>query len=386
MYRTECAEFPNDNPDLHDGAIWICTRTVGAPIVVRPDSRADSPPVEELRAEALAEPAHWLDQPEEPMLVAEVSPPDAPLSFPVAHLERPQEESEVTSQPFSALIMDSLTNGNVTDIESSPLDDEPTEELIFSALEGAHEAVAEEIPEVRELDRVAPLASGFFAVGSVALEDDEGEADFLVEELPPLLEEADEHQKVSEQLSAQAETSPAEAPEPEELLAEAPAAILSSEEDRPEIVVDPVAAPVATIHDEPEAEQPSGTDDPFETLIQAISNVALQRGSLVEAAAARNLLTGACVEGLSAERMNALRAGEIVSASGKASAKISMVADGWCKILRGESEDWSAVGASSLDEWAAEILSRLLENSPVSQLRKELREQGVAAFGLASAA
>ncbi len=361
MFRTECAEFPNDNTELHDGAIWICTRTVGAAIVVRPDSRADSAPVEELRAEALAEPADWLDEagpiaPAESVVVP-IDPPmatETPLSIPVpmSFVDVPTEEGTPSSEAFSALILDSLTNGNSTDNEFSELAaqiDEPTEELIFSALEEAREAVAEEVP-------VAPLASGFFAVGSVdtGSDDDEEEGDFVVEELealPPILDSEPENEPG------------VEAPPTPEKVSEQLCAVVPAQRS-----------------------DGSSEHDPYMILIRAIENVALQKGRLIEAQAARSLLTGERVEGLSAEKVLALRSADILDDAGRASQKISIVANGWRLILRGESEDWSAVGASSLDEWAAEILSRLLENWPVGPLRKDLRDQGVAAFGLASAA
>src|ERR1700733_5074618 len=34
--RLPCAEFPNDNPGLHAGAIWFCSEVVGAPGYERP--------------------------------------------------------------------------------------------------------------------------------------------------------------------------------------------------------------------------------------------------------------------------------------------------------------------------------------------------------------
>ena len=30
---TFAAEFPNDNPSLHEGALWVCRDVVGPPVV-----------------------------------------------------------------------------------------------------------------------------------------------------------------------------------------------------------------------------------------------------------------------------------------------------------------------------------------------------------------
>ena len=59
----------------------------------------------------------------------------------------------------------------------------------------------------------------------------------------------------------------------------------------------------------------------------------------------------------------------------------------WRAILRGDSEDFSACGPRMLDEWAADLVARLVAApSRTEQLRRQLRERGVAAFGLVMAA
>jgi hypothetical protein len=55
----------------------------------------------------------------------------------------------------------------------------------------------------------------------------------------------------------------------------------------------------------------------------------------------------------------------------------------WRGILRGESEDYDACGAATLDEWAADVVSRVVGGAGRSDgIRRELRRRGVAAFGL----
>jgi hypothetical protein len=55
----------------------------------------------------------------------------------------------------------------------------------------------------------------------------------------------------------------------------------------------------------------------------------------------------------------------------------------WRGILRGESEDYEACGAATLDEWAASVVAGVVGGaSKADGIRRELRRRGVAAFGL----
>ena len=59
----------------------------------------------------------------------------------------------------------------------------------------------------------------------------------------------------------------------------------------------------------------------------------------------------------------------------------------WRSILLGTSDDFGACGAAMLDEWAADLVARLLgAPSRATALRRDLRSRGVAAFGLVEAA
>lgn len=424
MFRSECAEFPNDNPELHDGAIWICASTCGAAVVVRPDPKVSEQNIvasheaavarEELKANVANETADWLDEPAVAPFAPQTSIFPVPLPREFEEHERAVRQELLAtpiealddappSETFSAAIVSVLTMSSPpppVEPERSSLD-EPEEDLIAAALDGAHEAVAEEIAGVRELERVPPLASGFFPVSAESRTDmddsvdplpevgaeieaaadvaaeaetEDAEGDFIVEEMPPLEETsvetvylaAEPAEKVSEQLREVEEPIEAARSLPE--VAEVVAVVPEKVSEQPEKVSEQLQA------------------DPYAMLAQAMANVAIQHGQLVEARAVQSLLFGERVEGLSADRIQRLIAVEIIDPAGRAAEKVATVANAWSSILRGESEDWSAVGASSLDEWAAQILSRFLENSAVGQLQKELREQGVAAFGLATAA
>ena len=53
--------------------------------------------------------------------------------------------------------------------------------------------------------------------------------------------------------------------------------------------------------------------------------------------------------------------------------------------MRGTSEDFSACGDAMLDEWAADLLARLVGGpTRATTLKRELRDRGVAAFGFAA--
>ncbi len=61
---------------------------------------------------------------------------------------------------------------------------------------------------------------------------------------------------------------------------------------------------------------------------------------------------------------------------------------GWCAVLRGASEDFSACGTTTLDRFGADLLAALLAvpATRADELRRELRKAGIAAFGVLEAA
>lgn len=89
---------------------------------------------------------------------------------------------------------------------------------------------------------------------------------------------------------------------------------------------------------------------------------------------------------ISDEADGALRAGAITDGAAVTQA-FAQTTRAWRAILRGVSDNLSACGGASLDEWASDLLARLL-GSPgqAATLRRELRARGVAAFGLIEAA
>ncbi len=113
---------------------------------------------------------------------------------------------------------------------------------------------------------------------------------------------------------------------------------------------------------------PPAADDPFDALIAVVEDVA--RGAGASDAAMRTL--------------GMLLGRERIAADAPAEhSTLRTAAAAWQAILRGESEDFSACGASTLDEWSSMLVAAALgEPARADSLRRELRRRGVAAFGL----
>lgn len=132
---------------------------------------------------------------------------------------------------------------------------------------------------------------------------------------------------------------------------------------------------------------PPGPDDAFTVLLTTLADVAVGAGSPHVA----SLLPGLLLEGrldhaLPADAAQALAEAGIARGT-EATATFVAQTHAWRAILDGSSDDFSACGDAMLDEWSAELIARLL-GAPLraTALRRELRERGVAAFGLVEAA
>lgn len=116
------------------------------------------------------------------------------------------------------------------------------------------------------------------------------------------------------------------------------------------------------------ADAPEATDDPFLALTQVLESVARASGGSEAAVAALRIVLGQA-------RVTAETGDELLVLREQAAA--------WQGILRGDSEDFSACGVASLDEWSSIAVARCLgEMARADGLRRELRRRGVAAFGL----
>ena len=148
-------------------------------------------------------------------------------------------------------------------------------------------------------------------------------------------------------------------------------------------VFEEVVANDVALHDS--SALPPAPDDPFTVLVCMLADVAIGAGSPHVASLLPGLLfDGRLPEILDADAADALRASGVWDGAQVAPAFVA-VTSAWCAILRGTSDDFDACGASMLDEWAADLLARLLAApAKAPSLRQELRSRGVAAFGIAA--
>jgi len=141
---TPCAEFPNDNPALHGGAIWLCLEVTGAAVCERPVE----PPVAgvEVAIEVEAEVAEELEA-ELPVPVIEiaeelmVAAAPAPVAEPSTDPAPPVLEAEDEGDDIE--IVDELAFDDVVDESHEPaIASEPAQDDPFVALAIVLEAAA----------------------------------------------------------------------------------------------------------------------------------------------------------------------------------------------------------------------------------------------------
>ncbi len=113
---------------------------------------------------------------------------------------------------------------------------------------------------------------------------------------------------------------------------------------------------------------PPTPDDAFDALVAVLEEVARGAGAADASMQTLRVLLGR-------ER--------IANDAPPEHSSLRTAAAAWQAILRGESEDFSACGASTLDEWCSMLVAAALgEPARSDSLRRELRRRGVAAFGL----
>jgi hypothetical protein len=203
------------------------------------------------------------------------------------------------------------------------------------------ELIAPAEPEIEDAPVPEPRISGIVACGEVNDLDDEddGAGEIVVEDLPPLDESA------------------------------------SVEGAAPMVAVGTSTA------------LPPAPDDPFTTLVFTLADIAIGAGSpYVASLLPALLLEGRLDRALPADAAQALAEADVARGTEVTAAFIGQTR-AWRAILSGTSDDFAACGNAMLDEWAAELLARLLgAPSRATALRRELRSHGVAAFGLVEAA
>ncbi|MEZ4223111.1 MAG: hypothetical protein R3B13_19365 [Polyangiaceae bacterium] len=348
-FRTAVSEFPNDNSELHDGAVWRCLTLTGlARAVVRPLIEA-SGTVER----AVVEPVHA-------RLVesAVVEPSPAPRAdnaavelihaphadnAAVELIHAPQVESNEVVEQAATVFAESFEAAaarHVMTDEAAPL------------------VLADEAAPLEVADEVAPLALADEAAPLVVAE----EVEELVEAISDL--------ELAAVIEASVDDLAIEASLVEELI--------------DDVAIEAAEEPVAEAEAEAGAE-PEHTD--FDSLLQVLEEIALKRGATRVAAVIKPLLTAGRVgeELLSASSVeSARRAGFVTVSRGSVQLSDGVAATlaAWRGALDG-SGDLSGIGDSTLDGFCAEIMASLIaEPSAGGDLRRQLRSRGVAAFGL----
>ncbi|HSO33129.1 MAG TPA: hypothetical protein VLT33_11435 [Labilithrix sp.] len=129
---------------------------------------------------------------------------------------------------------------------------------------------------------------------------------------------------------------------------------------------------------------PPPPDDPWVVLVAVLADVAIAAGSPHVASVLPGLLVDGVLAPLPADAMKALAEANVVSGNDVHPAFRAQT-HAWIGILRGTSDDFGACGNAMLDEWAADLMARLL-GAPgrANALKRDLRAHGVAAFGLAA--
>ncbi len=164
--------------------------------------------------------------------------------------------------------------------------------------------------------------------------------------------------------------------------------------EAPPIEAPPIeAAPIEEVlaEDAPEPATAEVTESGFEAFVGALSGVLLERGATRSAASVAALLGQARLtrDAFDAATKKTLVArGLIDSKTARPTPEFSVVARAWRDVLEGTSSDLSGCGATTLDVWGAELLAALLgaPRDRADELRRALRQRGVAAFGMLAAA
>ena len=319
------SEFPNDNPALHRGVIWVCTEPTGG---ARPERPLHADPIASPADALAAEPEELVPAP--PVEAAALVADDAPEA---AHDSLAPPEDDEVDAAAAPIVVEEL-------------------EPIEASVEGTDgEAFA-------PLEALAPL-----------------EAEPMNEDDAPRLAPAPAH---SEVVLVGTRVDPADLP----------ADLEEAQEDDPALAAAPTPVFEEVVASEIPRETtslPPASDDPFTVLVCTLADVAISAGSPHVASLLPGLLfDGRLPESLDTSAADALRSAGLWDGSEVAPSFVALTA-AWRAILRGTSDDFDACGAAMLDEWASDLLARLLaEPARAPMLRQELRSRGIAAFGLAA--
>ncbi len=366
--RFFASEFPNDNPALHDGAIWVCLaergplrpvvrpRSASAPVAPNGAVAASAAPIlvtgpvvavtDDPRLEAPAASVEDFTDEEGPYSVRGASLPQV-----ITGVDSPRyERVEVTSD-----VMDELPMG-------APV-------LAMSGVEDLAAVFEEAFALTEEIEPIPPT------LAPLRLELTPPTASTLAEPISSLELEGVETSLLessgvsSSQLTFDALRSMIES--------EPPARDATGPGIRK--VGPPAEVPV---------EKPT---DAYSAFVSALVAVALGAGATRAAATMPALFESGELDfaAFPEDVQSALvrsRVAERVEAGLAVHPTFAATAGAWRGVLRGESNDLSACGQSTLDDWGVEVLRAFGVGRDGKDVRRELRGHGVAAFGMRVAA
>lgn len=130
--------------------------------------------------------------------------------------------------------------------------------------------------------------------------------------------------------------------------------------------------------------------DAFSDFVAAVVDVLVSRGATRAAACAPALLGAEPLRAgtLGSELEKTLAARGILTPNGRKSDDFERTSEAWRRVLKGESDDLSSCGTTTLDTFGAELVCALLglPKARLDGVRRDLRRRGVAAFGMVSQA
>jgi hypothetical protein len=361
------AEFPNDNPALHEGVSWVCLAVCGpAKPVARPRPSSRALGASAVIARGAVHPAGAVlavvpkvapVDTASPVDVAEIGPEAAPAAAPC----------ELEALPEVVPVRD----GDST--SATP----PEERLDFELTPtGGSLSVSSDPLEVLDID-------------ASDLDPD------LANSSPPLLitgEGSSEPFVFDGSIDAGASETPMEPP------AEEVVGAALGERERLESVA-PSEIDVGPVNAAGAAVSPAGAEPEksaaFRALVAALVEVLLVSGATRAAAVLPGLLEGGADDAthamaLDAESQRSLVAARIAQETDgglRLAPDFVTTARAWRDVLSGDAHDLSACGTSTLDGWAGDLLKALgVGQDGKTDVRRELRRRGVAAFGMLLAA
>lgn len=374
------AEFPNDNPALHEGVSWVCLAVCG-PVkpIARPRAASRPPP---FTTSAPAHPTSVVVVPASEVIASPVEDPVVAHAAPIGRESDSNDDSPPVASPDVAL--EAATADPAPEIGSqAPAFEERLPESVLGVL-------------LERLDFELTPTSGSIAVEAIS----NAPLDVLDIDASDL----DENAAMSPREDQASSLEPfvfdggidSGAPEKaSESAAEEDAGSALEQPEKPESGVtslDGAGAPGGAPRlDEGARPEPSKVEA-FRAFVAALVEVLLVSGATRAAAVVPALLESAAGDpgALDPESQRLLVAARIADGTDgriRLSKSFLETAQAWRDVLSGETNDLSACGTSTLDGWAGDLLKALgVGRDGKMDVRRELRRRGVAAFGMLLAA